>query len=191
MTITSTIDQVCAWLNENVCPKASLKKPPGDRMRTDDGYAYERIHPHAFPLYLPTQEKLPPGVPCAFPSICVSLQEGRDGAMNRQMTLSLSFGAWSPGIHPEDWIGPTGAETEVFRASTEGWRELWNFVDLTVTAIESATYIGDVEVAEGVEFGPYVVEEAVADYCPMWFAWCRFSVRSTILRNNQEVLRFL
>lgn len=193
MTIASTMDQVCAWLNENVCAKVELKRPPRDGERTGDGYAYERVHPYAFPLYLPTQDKLPPDASGSFPSICVMLDEGRDGAMNREISLTLGFGAWSPGVHPEDWLFPGGGEGErpSYRNAAEGWREIWNFVDQTVTAIESATYMGDLEVVEGVDFAPYKAQEAVADNWPFWFAFCRFKVRSMILRNNKELLPYL
>jgi len=196
MTIVKTIDQICEWLNENVCPNVSMKKPPRDREPGDENYNYELIHPYAFPLYLPTKDKLPPNVEATFPSICVQLQYGTDSQSNREINISLGFSGWNPGIHPSDWITPEGSEnpySEVLSNEAEGWRDLWNFVDKTVTAIEQTCYLGEnVEVmTDNIEFGPYKEQEAIPNYYPFWFAYCEFKVRSTILRNNQDIVNLI
>lgn len=176
-----------------------MKKPPKDREPTDDKYAYELIHPYAFPLYLPTKDNLPPKAACTFPSICVQLEYGTDDGTNREMNINLGFGAWSPGIYPDDWVIPGEApeDTEVFSKSMEGWRELWNFIDVTAAAIEEAIYIGRDEterveiVRDGMEFGPYSEEDSIPSFYPHWFGYFKFKVRSTILRNRQEIAQFL
>ena len=196
MTIVRTIDQICSWLNENVCQEVLLKKPPKDTNATNARYEYELIHPYAFPLYLPAKDKLPPGAECTFPSIAVQLDYGTDETSNREMNINLGFGSWNPGIHPDDWIIPEGATEEradTFTNSAEGWRDLWNFVDKTVTAIEQTTYMGDdVEVLKDeMEFGPYKDQDSIVSFYPMWYAYFKFKVRSTLLRNNQNYQNLL
>lgn len=174
-----------------------LKMPSKDLKATNGKYEYELVHPYAFPLYLPTKDKLPPKVEAVFPSICVQLSYGTDNRHNREMNISLGFGAWNPGIHPQDWIIPEGREaegTDTFSNEAEGWRDLWNFVDITVTALEQTMYLGkDVEIIqdEGFEFGPYKDQDSIPSFYPMWFAYCNFKVRSMILRNNQDIQEFL
>lgn len=197
MTIVTTIDSICDWLNTKVCPDIVLKKPPKDGSATNAKYEYELVHPHAFPLYLPTKDKLPPAVETKLPSICVQLEYGNDTTDNREMSISLGFGAWNPGIHPDDWIMPDGTEAEnadVLSNEAEGWRDLWNFVDYTVTAIEQSTYLGEnVEVvrSENIEFGPYKEQDSIVSYYPFWFAYTTFKVRSSLFRNNQSFINLL
>lgn len=197
MTIVTTIDSICDWLNTKVCPNIELKKPPKDGSATNAKYEYELVHPHAFPLYLPTKDKLPPAVETKLPSICVQLEYGNDTTDNREMSISLGFGAWNPGIHPDDWIIPDGTEAEnadVLSNEAEGWRDLWNFVDYTVTAIEQSTYLGEnVEVvrSENIEFGPYKEQDSIVSYYPFWFAYTTFKVRSSLFRNNQSFINLL
>ena len=197
MTIVTTIDSICDWLNTKVCPNIGLKKPPKDGSATNAKYEYELVHPHAFPLYLPTKDKLPPAVETKLPSICVQLEYGNDTTDNREMSISLGFGAWNPGIHPDDWIIPDGTEAEnadVLSNEAEGWRDLWNFVDYTVTAIEQSTYLGEnVEVvrSENIEFGPYKEQDSIVSYYPFWFAYTTFKVRSSLFRNNQSFINLL
>ena len=197
MTIVTTIDSICDWLNTKVCPNIELKKPPKDGSATNAKYEYELVHPHAFPLYLPTKDKLPPAVETKLPSICVQLEYGNDTTDNREMSISLGFGAWNPGIHPDDWIIPDGTEAEnadVLSNEVEGWRDLWNFVDYTVTAIEQSTYLGEnVEVvrSENIEFGPYKEQDSIVSYYPFWFAYTTFKVRSSLFRNNQSFINLL
>ena len=197
MTIVTTIDSICEWLNANVCPNIKLKKPPKDGTPTNAKYEYELVHPYAFPLYLPTKDKLPPAVETKLPSICVQLEYGNDTTDNREMSISLGFGAWNPGIHPDDWIIPDGTEAEnadVLSNEAEGWRDLWNVVDYTVTAIEQSTYLGEnVEVvrSENIEFGPYKEQDSIVSYYPFWFAYTTFKVRSSLFRNNQSFINLL
>ncbi|MBQ7564601.1 MAG: hypothetical protein IJT16_11505 [Lachnospiraceae bacterium] len=197
MTIVRTIDQICEWLNANVCEKVLLKKPPRDKEKTNEKYAYELIHPYAFPLYLPVKDMLPPDATAPVPSICVQMEYGSDDYNNRELNIALGFGSWNAGAHPKDWLIPEGTDTEYkdkLSHMTEGWRDLWNFVDVAVTAIESSMYMGpDVEIVknEPLEFGPYKEQDSIPILYPYWFAYCRFKVRSMILRNNQDLAEFL
>lgn len=198
MTIVRTIDSIVDWLNANVCPEILMKVPPTDRNPDDVTYDYKLMHPHTFPLFVPTRDKLPPNVVCNTPSICVQLTNGNDDPDNREINISLGFGAWNPGIHPGDWIIPYGynpeeGETDTFISIAEGWRDLWNLVDITAAKLQSTTYIGDVEVMqyEGMEFGQYREEQSIASYYPFWYAYLNFKVRSSLRRNNAAIEEML
>lgn len=198
MTIVRTIDQICEWLNNNVCPGILLKKPPTDKNKaTNEKYEYELIHPYAFPLYTPTKDKLPPNVEAEIPSICVQLEYGTDSTDNRSMSINLGFSAWNPGIHPDDWIIPEGKDTEykdVLSNAAEGWRDIYNAVDIVVTALEQSVYLGDdveIDRTQDIEFGPYKEQDSIVSYYPHWFAYVTFKVRSSLRRNNQLIDQFL
>ena len=198
MTIVKMIDSVVEWINENVCPNVEMKLPPEDGKADNKKYEYRLVNPCAFPLYLPPKDKLPPAAAATFPSVCVQLEFGTDTPNNRELNLTLSFGGWNPGVHTDDWLIPEGSEEppdkDTLSRLSEGWRELWNFVDYTITAIESTGFLGDdVEVMahEPIEFGCYKDQDSIPSYYPFWFAYRKFKVRSIILRNDQELLNLL
>lgn len=197
MTIVRMIDSVVGWINENVCPNIEMKMPPKDRQPTNENYNYELVNPYCFPLYIPQKDKMPPEATSVFPSVCVQLEYGTDTVNNREISIILSFGGWNPGVHPGDWLIPGDDEPldkDILSRLSEGWRDLWNFVDYTVNAIESAGYLGkDVEVMahEPIEFGCYREQDSIPSYYPYWFAYCKLKIRSIILRNDQELLNLL
>lgn len=197
MTIVRMIDSIVEWLNDNVCPKIEMKLPPKDGEANNKNYEYELTHPCAFPLYVPPRDKLAPQTKAVIPSICVQLEFGTDLNNNRELNLNLSFAGWNPGVHPDDWLIPGEEEPEdkdTLSRLSAGWRELWNMVDIAVTEIESTGFLGaDVEVVknEPLEFGCYKDQDSIPSYYPHWFAYCKFKVRSMILRNDQELINLL
>jgi len=200
MTITGIVDNIVDWLNEHVCPEVLMRLPSEDGKATNKNYNYTMVHPHAFPLYLPTRDKLPPKVKANVPSVTVQLEYGNDDPQNREVSITLNFSGWAPGTYEDDWIIPEDyepAEGEIpqFRPDYEGWRELWNFVDKTAAAVQSTVFMGDnVEVMQwaGMEFGPYREEDTtVLDYHPFWYAYLKFKVRCSLRRLNEEVNQYL
>ena len=198
MTIVRTIDQICEWLNKNVCPGILLKKPPSDkRQATNEKYEYELVNPYAFPLYVPTKDKLPPDVKVEVPSISVQLDYGSDTTDNRSMSINLGFASWNPGIHPDDWLIPEGTDSDYKEAlsnAAEGWRDIYNAVDIVVTALGQSVYLGkDVEIdrTSSIEFGPYKEQDSIPSFYPYWFAYVTFKVRSSLRRNNQLIDQYL
>lgn len=200
MTIVGIVDSIVEWLNANVCPEVLMRLPSEDGKANDKRYEYTMVHPHAFPLYLPTRDKLPPKVRINVPSVVVQLEYGNDDPENREVSITLNFSGWAPGTYQDDWIIPLDYESEEgeitgFRADYEGWRELWNFVDKTAAAVQSTTYMGqNVEVMqwEGMEFGPFREESnTVLDYYPFWYAYLKFKVRCSLRRLNEEVNQYL
>lgn len=83
MAITSDLDNIVKWFEEEVCPGILLKVP--DDKVNDGGYSVQTAHPAAFAMYIPTQDRKPPDVAAPIPSLCVQLLKGKHapGAAHR------------------------------------------------------------------------------------------------------------
>ena len=206
MSVAHLIDTVAEWARVNICDRVRLKQPPADmEAPVDAGYEYALVNPAVFPMYVPTSEKLPPNIHAPFPSLCVRFMNGADHMAGRSggVTLQLCFSAWNPGTHGKDIIVPNGDGTGKVWSGTEantfferngkGWRDVWNFVDTALRAVESVTHIGEytIDHATPIEFGPLVEQEAIPDFYPYWFAWISFRVTYPLRRNNEDYQIFL
>lgn len=204
MTVVEIIDKIVAWAKVEICEKVKLKVPPDDYEESNSaGYQYTLATPACFPLFLPSKEKLPPSIHSPFPSICVRILEGEDDLTNStgNITIEFALSTWSTGTHGNDIYLPdeknkgsmhrwTGAEADAyFNRAYEGWRDIWNFVDTVIRAVESTMAIDGIEVdrAAGVKFYPFKEQEAIPDFYPFWFAGVQFSVKRTIVRNIPEL----
>lgn len=205
MSVVTTIDDVVAWVQENICPKVQLKVPPeteNDPMDEEAAATYQLVQPAAFALYVPTSEKLPPGVISRIPSICVRVIEGEDDVKMREGTirLQLAFSTYDPGTHGKDifrpddekpgevrqWQGPDA--DAFFRRNGDGWRDAWNMVDVSLAEIERAPTIGGLrlDMSQPVAFGPLKDQEGIPDFYPFWFAWVEFSLIRKLMRHTGE-----
>lgn len=199
MTIVDSLNEVADWLNNTACQKFMFKVPPDNpRTPVDDGYSYETTHPHAFPMFIPAKDKVPPGIISNIPSICVQLVKGEDDNAQQERTMSINLGisCWNPGIHAKDWFYPNGKrpeKPEKFKIAEDGWMDAWNLVDDITRRLGSTSHIGGLEIIKSkpVTFGPYKEQDAIPDFYPMWFAWIQFDVQSVSLRHDEEIDQFL
>lgn len=206
MSVVGVIDKVTTWVQENICNQIKLKRPPDDlEAPTDAGYEYELVIPQAFSMYVPTSEKLPPNIRSPFPSVCVRFTAGEDNtaAGNGFLDMQLCFATWDTGIHGEDILVPNGDSTfrrwtgeeadAFFKRTGGGWRDAWNFVDISLRAIESVTHIDGLAIdrATPIKFGPLTEQESIPELYPTWFAWISFRVTYPLVRNNEELQIFL
>lgn len=205
MSIVHLIDTLTEWAQSNICDQVQLKVPPEDNEATDAGYKYTLATPVAFPMYVPTSDKLPPNVLSPFPSLCIRIINGQDDLVmsNGSVEVQFCFSTWDPGLHALDLIFPNGngafykQSTEVknnyFKRNGGGWRDVWNFVDTALRAVESATNIGSyvLDRSSPVKFGPLTEQESIPDFYPFWFAWVSFKLTYPIQRNIQNVQNFL
>ena len=194
MTVTDSIIKICDWLNEGVCKSFAFKKEPSQNRPIDAKYEYEEVHPHAFPLFIPAKDKLPPKVEVNMPSICVQILEGSDDVAKgkRDISIQLGVSTWNPGTHIQDVYGPV-TDIKPFRSGYDGWMDTWNFIDAIVRKIESMTGIDGLYLALDVpvRMGPFKEQDAIADYYPHWFGYIQFTLRSDFMRHNAEVDEFL
>ena len=200
MSVVQILDRVTEWAQNAICSKITLKVPPDDDAApTDEGYEHTRVNPTAFTLFVPTKEKLPPSVISPMPSVCVRFLEGSDDLSDGSgsIGIQLCFSAFNPGTHSADvflpqegeknrfrqWRGPEADAT--FIRNSGGWRDIWNFVDIALSEVESVTEISGYRIDRStpVKFGPLSEQEAIPDFYPFWFAWVSFSLSYPITRN--------
>lgn len=205
MSIVKILDDVTTWAQQNICSKVKLKVPPANDQPNDYDYDYKTANPVAFTMFVPTEDRLPKNIPSAFPSLCVRFIEGGDNLSNMNGSIGIQFllSAWNPGKHSSDSIAPqqgdpfrwtaTQAAGEKFERNGDGWRDIWNFADIALQAVESVTNISGYEIDRSVpvKFGPLTEQEAVPDYYPFWFAWVSFQLTYPLRRNIQDTQEFL
>lgn len=215
MTIVDQIDRITDWTAQAICAKVTLKRPDDDAV--DGSYPYILVTPVALPLYFPGEERLPPKVTAPVPSICVQMMDGDSSAQRgtARIRVRYIFAAWNPGQHGPDNLGivnhvttsytPPVGEKEVkpppiptqpsddFRRDSEGWRDVWNFVDVAIRELESTNIINGIRLVreEPIRFGPVTEQDAVVDFYPYWYAWISFTVETPVIRNNPTHEKYL
>lgn len=208
MSIVDNLDKVAKWARENICSKVKLKLPDDDR--NDGSYTVQLVSPEAFVLYVPTRDRMPPKVTAPIPSICVQLMEGKEDLSSHIgiMKMRFSLSAWNPGLHKEgelfmpyrddegklyykQWTSDD--KKEKFQRDAEGWRDVWNFADITIRELENAEYIEGLRLVkeEGITYGPYQEDGAFIDFYPYWFAWVGFTLEYGITRTAKPYKDFL
>lgn len=206
MSVVHLIDTLTEWAQWNICKQIQLKAPPkNEEDAVDEGYKYDLVTPTAFPMYVPTSEKLPPSIHSPFPHLCVRFVAGEDELPSNKgyVDVQFCFSTWSPGLHGKDirkrtesgtWAQLSDEEAATFfRRTGDGWRDAWNFVDIALRAVESVTRIGEytIDRATPVKFGPLTEQEAIPDFYPLWFAWVSFRVTYPLRRNIKEIQNLL
>ncbi len=203
MSVEKLIDTMTEWAQANICDHIKLKQPPAnENAPVDEGYKYTLVNPVAFPMYVPTPEKLPPNVHSPFPSLCVRFVEGEDAAARGEgaVDVQFCFSAWNPGLHGQDTYTKSADGTwsrndavRSFQRNAEGWRDLWQFVDIALRAIESENIIGcyTIDRATPIKFGPLTEQESIPDFYPFWFAVLSFRVTYPLMRNIPDVQEML
>lgn len=210
MSIVNTLDKVVAWTQREICEGTKLKMPPdgdGDACPNAEEYRYREVTPACFPLFMPTQEKLPPKVLAPFPSIVVRILKGEDDTINGtgKLSMDMCFSTWNPGTYGKDILVPKEGESGtfqklpdeeaegIFRIYENGWRDVWNWVDKAVRALESTTNMAGIPIDHTVPvtYGPLQEQEGIPDFYPLWFAWVGFTVKLPLMRHDSELERFL
>lgn len=203
MSVVHVIDTLTEWARQNICEFVKLKMPPANLEANDEGYTYTLVNPSAFPMYVPTSEKLPPSIHSEFPSLCVRFVKGEDSVQKNEGSLDVQFcfSAWDPGLHGQDTFHPNQDQSFTkqkpvyadFSRNGDGWRDVWNFVDTAIRALESVTHIGGyiIDRQTPVQFGPLMEQEAIPDFYPFWFAWVSFRVNYPLRRNIEDLQKYL
>ena len=205
MSIVHLIDTLTEWAQKNVCDHILLKVPPANEEdAVDAGYDYQTAKPTAFPMFVPTSEKLPPNVKTPFPSLCVRFFNGEDTPADGDgfVDIQFVFSAWDPGTHGKDILAPASTDgkrwsvdgsSNHFQRNADGWRDAWNFLDIARRALQSVTEIGGYTIDRNtpIKFGPLTEQEAIADLYPFWFAWLSFRVSYSLVRNVEDFKKFL
>jgi len=203
VTIVKTLDDLCAWCEENICSKISLKLPNDENSAADSIY----VHPHAFVLYPPAKDRLAPGVPAPIPSLCVQFTEGSDKltGRTRRLKIQLSLSCWNPGLLSRDVLHPESDESallgyryyldqaavNVYTRNGDGWRDVWNFLDIALHIVENTEFFAGMRLVkeDGITYGPFTEEGAIWSYYPYWYSWIAFTLESGIAAGTPETYR--
>lgn len=115
MSVVNMLDTLTEWARQNICEHIKLKVPPENTAPDDSGYAYHLATPAAFAMYVPTSDKLPPGVHAPFPSLCVRFVTGQDvpAEGSGSVEVQLCFSAWDPGTMGRTCSSPMRTEPSV------------------------------------------------------------------------------
>jgi hypothetical protein len=210
MTLTNIIDKVTEWAQTTICDKLSLKLPDDDQ--NGDMFPGTTTTPAAFPLFVPAKDRLPPKANAPIPSICVQIKEGKDILTDGARTLKMRFSlaTWNPGSHgsqyadPAERSGTLGGKVYQRRSDPEtinqytrnmdGWRDLWNFADKTLQALEGTEYIEGLRLVkdgDGITFGPFTEDGTIWDYYPYWFMWIDFTLECGASHKEPEIYKNL
>jgi hypothetical protein len=203
------MDKITRWVQREICDQVKLKLPDDNHSDASYNDHYTLVHPMAFPLYVPTKDRLQPRAVAPIPSVCIQMLSGSEAMINQKGTLKLRlcFAAWDPGEHAGDIFKPkkgkrpknayeqlNGPEAlEYYARRSEGWRDVWNFVDTALRVLENAEYLEGYRIIkeQGIEYGPVAEEDSIPDFYPYWFAWVSFSVQYGIIRKADLYQEYL
>lgn len=198
MTNTEIIEGLRDWVDETICGKALLKAPEDSSV----GAGVRLVKPAAFALFVPAKDRIPPGVAAPIPSVCVQVMEARDrlAEHRRVMKIRLAVACWNPGrqsgeifVPHDDETAPfdraysRGESAESYARSLDGWRDLWNFMDVALREIENAEFFAGVRLLaeQDIEYGPFIEEGAIWDYYPYWNSWISFQIEAGLVNNRK------
>ncbi len=203
MAVVHIIDTLADWARVNICREIMLKVPPENEDAMDSGYRYKTANPAVFPLYVPSGDKLPANIDSPIPCLRVRFLSVQDdlAAKTGGMDVQFGFCVWDPGKHSEDTFIPNGDGTfrrqdaagAEFERNAEGWRDLWNFVDLAARKLQAVDSIGlcTIDKSTPFEYGPLKVDGEIADSYPFWEAEMSFRVTYPLMRNNEDLEQYL
>jgi hypothetical protein len=182
MTIIKILNEVRNWLNGEICENFSFKKDPGKDQPIDAGYNYELVKPKAFTLYPPFDEK--------FPSVTVQFANGIQSKFEEsgELKLRFLFATWNTGLHYKNGDKPS------FKLNTEGWRDVWNFVDYTLRKLTNTNSISSnirIKHEDKITFGPMTENETIPNYYPCWGAWIEFTIQYGINTTNEDITNLI
>lgn len=199
MTNTKIIESLTDWVRENICEKVQLKLPTDNSTGPEVTY----VTPGAFALFVPAKDRLPPNVRAPIPSICVQVMEAKDKMIEhkRLMKIRLCLACWNPGTQSGEIFVPRDNETAMFGKSytqgteaksytrnLDGWRDIWNFMDVALREIEGAEFFAGVRLVkeQDIEFGPFVEQGAIWDYYPYWNSWISFFIEAGLVNQTPK-----
>jgi hypothetical protein len=181
MAVIKQLDKIKSWLETEICPNFKFKQ--ADNENLDVTYPYKLVNPNVFILYVPPAEII--GEANRVPSICIQFEEGNESIANLSgvLNLRLYFAVFNPGEHTKD----------DFTINTNGWRDVWNFVDYIMEKIRNTELIEDLRIIKenGIHYGPASDQGAIPDFYPYYYAWMTFSVEYGIPSSKAQIRNLL
>ena len=81
-----------------------------------------------------------------------------------------------------------------YTRNMDGWRDLWNFADKALQALEGTEYIGGLRLVkenDGISYGPFTEEGTIWDYYPYWFLWIDFTLECGAVHKEPDIYKNL
>lgn len=181
MAVVKQLDKIKAWLEAEICPQFKFKQANDELV--DAAYPYELVNPNVFILYVPPKELI--GEANRVPSICIQFDDGNESMAKASgvLNLRLQFATFNPGEHTGDG----------FNINTEGWRDVWNFVDHIMRKLRDTELIDDLRIIKenGIHYGPISDQGQIPNFYPYYFAWMTFSVQYGMQSSKAQIRELL
>ena len=181
MAVIKQLDKIKNWLETEICPQFKFKQ--ADNENVDDTYPYKLVNPSIFLLYVPPKELI--GEATRAPAICIQFDEVQENLMNASgiLNIRLQFSVFNPGKH---FKGD-------FKRDTEGWRDLWNFIDHIMERLRNVELIDDIRIIKenGIKCGPISDQGQIPNFYPYYFAWMNFSIEYGIPTSKAQIRNLL
>ena len=204
MTNTEIIESLSKCVDENICSKVTLKTPTDSSV----GAQVQYVKPAAFALFVPAKDRIPPNVAAPIPSICVQVMEAKDRMTEhrRNMKIRLAVACWNPGTQSGEIFVPhaaedapfgvaftQGAAEQSYTRNLDGWKDLWNFMDVALREIEGTEFFAGVRLIkeQDIEYGPFVEDGAIWDYYPYWNGWISFNIEAGLVNRTPKAYQEL
>lgn len=206
MTTIDAILSVKEFLEKKVSPKIELLVP-----NTKDGknYVEKYANPNVFAFFEPENGRLPKGVEYSTPNIIVQMTQGTDNlaTLEKRIEIVLAFSTWRPGeyrqIHDMNFekieveesgvkIEFSGKKDATLVRNEDGWKDVYNLMELTKKEIVSEGKIGEFALSPTeIKYGPYSKDGALVDFYPYYHLWMSFtltSIPTPMARDIDELL---
>ena len=181
MAVIKQLEKIKNWLETEICPNFKFKQ--ADDENVDATYPYELVNPNVFILYVPPKELV--GEKNRVPSICLQFEEGSESMAGGSgvLNLRLQFSIFNPGEH----------NFGEFTRNTEGWRDVWNFVDYIMEHLRNTELIDGIRIIKenGIKYGPISDQGQIPNFYPYYFAWVSFSVEYGIPTSKAQIRNLL
>lgn len=177
MAVVKQLEKLKSWLETEICPQFEFKQPNDENV--DATYTYKLVNPNVFILYVPPKELI--GEANRVPSVCILFDEGNESMREASgvLNLRLQFSTFNPGEHTEGG----------FTRNTEGWRDVWNFVDYIMRKLRDTELIDDLRIVKenGIHYGPISDQGQIPNFYPYYFAWMTFSIEYGIPSSKAQI----
>lgn len=183
MTLISALEEVRDWFQYNVCDEFTFKRPPMGNEFDAEEYSYELVTPTAYIMYPPNN--------CKVPSVTIQFGDGSISKFNDRGELRLRFliATWSPGLHYLD-----RGNVPNFQVDNEGWRDVWNFVDLAIRKLMNTNNISErvrIKHEDSITFSPVQEQDVIASYYPHWCGWLQVTIQYGVVSTQEDITQLL
>ncbi len=176
-TIMKMLEDTKVWAEKELCSTFKFKVQPINRAE-DDNYDYCREYPKAYVLY--------PNVNNRYPSVTIQLSNSEILNGRETARINLLFAIWNNGHHYND-----DGDVPVFEPNQEGYKDVWNWVDLSLQKLLKTEYVGNyirIKHEESIAVNSAKEDGTIPNYYPIFGASISFSVEFATQQVQDEFI---